>query len=223
MAIGVAVAAVLLGVVIVAARSGGRHHPSPAASVRHARARQAALAVGAASAASSYLGLDRARLRANVLMGRSLAQIADSTPGRSAAGLIDAMVAAKAARIARAAASGRVSKTREQARVANIRRRTTAEVLLAGGELSAAAIYLGATAVRIGGELQAGKTLAQIAAAMPGRTAAGLIDRLQKAEQKRLAAEQLAGNITHAQAAALAAALHPTLTAVVDKQLSLQG
>lgn len=223
-AIAVAVVAVVVGGIVVATRSTGPGHAhSPAAANRRTRTKGALAAVSAVPLASEYLGLSRAQLRAEIRSGRTLAQIAEATPGRSASGLVQALVAARVARIARSSAGGGASGSNARARAVSIKRRTTAEVLLAGAELSAAASYLGLTPVRIGGDLGSGETLAQIAATRPGRTPAGLIDRLVRAEQRRLAAEQAAGTISHAQAAALAAALASTITAAVEQRLSLQG
>src|SRR5437879_2281452 len=56
------------------------------------------------STAASYLGVSTAQLAGKLNSGQSLAEIADATPGRSAAGLTDALVTAKRAALAAIAA-----------------------------------------------------------------------------------------------------------------------
>jgi hypothetical protein len=68
------------------------------------------------------------RLRAELQSGRSLAQIADATPGKSASGLIEARVNAREATIKQALASGRISQTTADALLSNLRQRVTSEV-----------------------------------------------------------------------------------------------
>ncbi len=56
--------------------------------------------------AASYLGVSLAQLRSDLRRGKTLAQLADATPGKSQAGLVAALVTAKQQRAA-AAAAGR--------------------------------------------------------------------------------------------------------------------
>jgi hypothetical protein len=65
----------------------------------------------ARSAATSYLGITAAALRFDAVRGRSLAQIASATPGKSVAGLESALKAALGARLERAVAMGWMSST----------------------------------------------------------------------------------------------------------------
>jgi hypothetical protein len=138
-------------------------------------------------AASSYLGLSPAQLQAEVRSGRTLAQIAATTPGRSEAGLISAIVAAKQAKLA--------------ALAAKLARRVKAEVNRLPGHGSASAIrtYLGLPQGQLRSELRAGKTLAQIADATSGKSAAGLVAAIVTARHKQLAAMVAAGKLTKAQ------------------------
>ncbi len=79
--------------------------------------------------ALSYLGLTRAKLRSKLHSGSSLAQIADETPGRSAAGLIDAIVAGIATHaISHGNGVGHRVAGTQAARVARIRARVSAAV-----------------------------------------------------------------------------------------------
>jgi hypothetical protein len=53
---------------------------------------------GDLSAAATYLGIDTSTLFQDLRSGKTLAQIADATSGKSASGLIDALVAAEQSR-----------------------------------------------------------------------------------------------------------------------------
>jgi hypothetical protein len=75
-------------------------------------------------------------------------------------------------------------------------------------DLDAAASYLGTTAAGLLTQLQAGKTLAQVASATSGKSTAGLIDALAAAEKTEIAAAVTAGKLTQAQADQIT----PTLT-----------
>jgi hypothetical protein len=92
------------------------------------RTRSRAARTPALAAAARYLGISHARLRSELRSGRTLAQIAAATPGRSTGGLIDAIVAQRRARIEAAASAGRISRSREASSLAGLRRRVTAAV-----------------------------------------------------------------------------------------------
>src|SRR5205823_6434367 len=96
----IAMLLVLAGVAIAAVSATGADRPKGAERARHSAAgiRYRDLPI-----AASYLGLPQAQLEAELRSGRSLAQIADSTPGRSVAGLIDALIAHKRERLAKRA------------------------------------------------------------------------------------------------------------------------
>jgi hypothetical protein len=70
--------------------------------------------VRGAAAVAGYLGLSRTTLRRELQSGKSLAQIAASTPGKSVAGLKAAIVAAGKARLEQAVSSGRITAAQEQ-------------------------------------------------------------------------------------------------------------
>jgi hypothetical protein len=78
--------------------------------------------------ASAYLGMAPAQLRAQLRRGRSLAQVAASTRGHSAAGLISALVAARRRLLDRARAAGGISAGVEQHALATLTARITATV-----------------------------------------------------------------------------------------------
>ena len=80
---------------------------------------------GVAAAVRGYLGLTSAELRAERLAGKTLAQIADSTPGKSEAGLVAAIRGAREARLTAAVSAGKLTKSEAQARTAALTRRIT--------------------------------------------------------------------------------------------------
>jgi hypothetical protein len=85
-----------------------------------------------------------------------------------------------------------------------------------GDDLAAAATYLGVTQADLLTSLQSGKTLAEVAGATSGKSAAGLIDALVAAEQTELAAAVKAGTITQAQSDQIATTLKARFTALVN-------
>ena len=90
----------------------------PGGTARHALSR----------AVAGYLGLTPTQLRGKLRSGRTLAQVADATAGRSEAGLIQAIVAARSQQLAAALANGRLTKAAEAARLAGLTKRVTALV-----------------------------------------------------------------------------------------------
>ena len=85
-----------------------------------------------------------------------------------------------------------------------------------GDELAAAATYLGLTATELQTQLQAGKTLGQIADATSGKSKAGLIAALVAAEKDELAAAVKAGRLTQAQSDQIATHLTQRFTDLVN-------
>lgn len=85
-----------------------------------------------------------------------------------------------------------------------------------GDDFTAAANYLGVTEAALATQLQAGKTLAQVADATSGKSAAGLIDALVAAEKTEIAAAVTAGRLTQAQADQILPTLKERFTALVN-------
>ena len=103
-------AALLVGGTAVATAGPGKQKPRAGA----------ALAVktgkgGHVQAAAQYLGLTRAQLVAELRQGKSLAQVATATPGRTVAGLKAALLTAHNAKIDAALAAGRIDAARADA------------------------------------------------------------------------------------------------------------
>lgn len=172
LALGVAVLAIVAGGAIAAVSATGQGTPRKLTAAHWAhRGSGRMLAV-----AAGYLGVSVAQLRSELQAGRTLAQIADATSGKSEAGLIEVLIAAAKARLAKAAAT--------------VPARVGAEVNrplfgAAGEKRSArhtaravARRYLGLSAAQLRSELLSGKTLAQIADATAGRSEAGLLKAL---------------------------------------------
>jgi hypothetical protein len=83
-------------------------------------------------------------------------------------------------------------------------------------ELDAAASYLGTTAASLLTQLQAGKTLAQVATATSGKSTAGLIAALAAAEKTEIAAAVTAGKLTQAEADQITTTLTQRFTDFVN-------
>ncbi len=123
---------------IEAAVAAGRLSPSQADALKQ-RVRQRAGApflaarfagrgAGDVRAAPHYLGISPAALRADRKAGKSLAQIASSTPGKSVAGLEAAIIEAEKTRLAGAVSAGRITAQQEQRRLSRLSSRV--EVML---------------------------------------------------------------------------------------------
>ena len=185
------------------------------------------------AAAATYLGVTQADLLASLQSGKTLAQVAGATSGKSVAGLIDALVAAEKTELAAAVTAGRITQAQADQITSGLTAHVTAEVNgtahgpggpggpgfghgPGGDELTAAATYLGVTESALITQLQAGKTLAQVADASSGKSASGLIDALVAAEKTELAAAVTAGTITQAQSDQIATTLKARFTALVN-------
>jgi len=187
---GIAVAALLTGataaVVMAAQPSKHRQHG------RHAHGATARRATNTMSAtltsAAGYLGVSTTQLRSELRAGRSLAEIASTTSGKSETGLVAALEATEKAKLAVASA--------------NLPSRVFAEVSRVHGDSveAAAARYLGLGAAQLRSDVRSGKSLAQVAKATSGKSEAGLIEALVAARKATLAAAVAAGKITQAKA-----------------------
>ena len=208
-------AAVLLALVLGAFSGHHASNSSPSAT---------AGGVGQAGvrAAASYLGMPPAQLRRELRSGRTLAQIASSTPGRSAAGLEQTITQARAAALAAAVSSGRLSSAREKTLLADLHKQTAAEVQHrrvnggAAGAVPITASYLGLAPGQVRREEAEGRSLAQIADATPGRSASGLTARIIAVERIRIARQARSGRITQAAERQLLASLEQRVTTRVN-------
>ena len=209
----------------VAALAGGG---TALAAKSHAQTGGSAVQVGALAhhggqgddldAAATYLGTTTSDLLTQLQAGKTLAQIA----GSKTSGLIAALVAHEKQEMADAVKSGRLTQAQADQIEPTLTQRFTDlvnGVRPAGGprfgpghgpggghgdDLDAAATYLGTTTSDLVTQLQAGKTLAQIA----GSKTSGLVAALVAHEKTELAAAVTAGRLTQAQADQIV----PTLT-----------
>jgi len=127
-----AVAIVLTGAIVAIATAGDHGRAGARRTAGHSEATRPATR-GRLAVAARYLGLTKAQLRRDLRRGRSLAQVASTDGGRSTSGLIDALVSARAARLASAVAAGTLSKATESLRLARFRRRVAVLVDRRGG------------------------------------------------------------------------------------------
>lgn len=144
-------------------------------------------------AAATYLGTTTDSLLTQLRAGKTLAQIASGTSGKSTAGMIAALVASEKTELADAVKANRLTQSQADAIAANLQQRFTDVVNgvrpdhgpggfdgphAFGGPFAAATTYIGISESALVTQLQAGKTLAQIANATSGKSAAGLIAAL---------------------------------------------
>ena len=163
----VAAAAVVVAAVILSFLLKGSHssrHASPAVT----EAREAAARSNVRTAAS-YLGISPLQLRKELRSGRTLAQIAASTPGKSPQGIAEALGRSREAALSAALAGGKISSAQEREQLAALHARTAAEVSRAhgagkvAGAAHAAAAYLGIPVQQLRREVEKGHSLAEIA------------------------------------------------------------
>jgi hypothetical protein len=217
--IAIAAAAIVAGVIVAATSSSGRGHGGRAAA--RARAAAAARASGRSEkqAAANYLGLTRGQLRTQLRSGRTLAQIAGATGGKSETGLIEALLSARAAQLNAKVAAKKLSPATARAQLTRLRRRLTIQLERTPGysNLPVSARYLGISTARLRADLNAGHSLAQIAAATPGRSSAGLIDARVSAREAALTAALASGKLSRANERALASGLRRRVTSEVER------
>jgi hypothetical protein len=209
---GVALAAVIAGVILAVTPHGSRHHahPTRSAGPRGPRS-EAQLAAG-------YLGLSRSQLRRKLRAGRTLAQIAQSTPGRTSSGLIAVLLAGRSAQLE----SRGLPASKERARLASLRSQVLAAVSAQRarrGAIPVAAERMGLSEAELRRRLRGGATLAQTARATKRISVAGLIDVLMKIKTGRLRAAERSGSITAAQERTARASLQSRITREVNRKL----
>ena len=79
-------------------------------------------------AAANYLGLTPLQLKHQLRQGKSLADVANSTPGRSANGLVDVLSAAIKTKLDAKVAAGRITSTQEATFLSSLTPKLTALV-----------------------------------------------------------------------------------------------
>lgn len=179
------------------------------------------------SVAATYLGLTETELQTKLRSGKTLAQVADATDGKSANGLIEALVAAAKQHIAADVSSGRLTQSQADQILSGLKQHVTDRVDSTGppgrggphGGLDAAATYLGLTETDLMTQLQSGKTLGEIADATSGKSKAGLVAALVADENEHLAQAVKDGRLTQSQADSMSANLEARVTDLVNGKL----
>jgi hypothetical protein len=179
------------------------------------------------SVAATYLGLTESDLRTKLQGGKTLAQVADATAGKSADGLIDALVAAAQKHIAADVSSGRLTQAQAGQILSDLKQHITARVTSTGpsggphghGGFDAAATYLGLSESALRTQLESGKTLGEIADATAGKSKAGLIAALVEDEKSHLSQAVKDGRLTQSQADSMAASIETRVTDLVNGTL----
>jgi hypothetical protein len=208
--LGLAAAAVAAGL-IIALTSGARHHA--------AKTSARGSSPGDVQLAADYLGISRSQLRRRLRAGGSIAELAESTKGKSVEGLIADLLAHRRTALAK---SRRTPAEVDQA-LARARAQIITETHRVRGQTSGqtrtAAAYLGVSETALRARLRSGESLAQVAGA-EGRSRSGLIDALVAVKAKRLQTA-LAEHVISAKAEQ--AALHllrPRVSQTVDRHIS---
>jgi hypothetical protein len=225
LATSVAVALVLAGGAVAAVTAVGQ------GTSKHGRHARAGI-VGARdlAAAATYLGVAPAQLAGELRGGKSLAQIADATPGKSSSGLVSALVSAKRKRLDTlgATVTRRVSAEVNRSGLGSVRtgrhHRAAAgfgQFASGSGRLaSVAAGYLGLTPAQLQQQLRSGRTLAEVANGTPGKSESGLVGALVAARRESISAAVGARRVSLTRAKAIEARLVRRFTAIVNRSLS---
>jgi hypothetical protein len=207
----VAASAVIAAIVIVVLTGGGTE--------RDGTHRSGAAAPGSVlQLASGYLRLPPSEVRRRLSAGETLGEIANSTHGASRSGLIEALAASGS----QAIRQRHLSPGAERAELTALRRALASRVDRArrrAGVMRDAARYLGLSEAQLRARLTGGRTLAQIAAATPGRSRAGLVGGLVAARRSALELALKEKRITPAAERAAAAKLR----ARAERQIGRAG
>jgi hypothetical protein len=156
------------------------------------------------SAAATYIGITTDQLRTELGTDKSLADVAVAH-GKTRDGFIQALVAASETSITTLVDQKGIGA-----------QRGPGDRGVIGDQLSVAATYLGTTTADLRTKMQAGQTLAQIAAATSGKSRDGLVAALTTDAKAKIAAAQTAGTITVAQATELTNGLADKITRFVE-------
>jgi len=167
------------------------------------------LAADVLTPAADYLGVSLSTLQSDLKGGKTLAQEA-TAKGKTASGLIDAIVAAEKKVLDSQNAAGWITDAQETGVLANIKSAVT-DLVNNGpgvpfgrhiGLLQTAADYLGMSVSDLQTDLKAGKTLADEAKAK-GKTVDGLVQALLAPLKTDLDKRVTAGDLTAAQETAI--------------------
>ena len=156
------------------------------------------------SAAATYIGITVDQLRTELGTDKSLADVAIAH-GKTRDGLIQALVTASQTSITTLVDQKGIGA-----------QRGPGDRGVIGDQFAVAATYLGTTTDDLRTKMQAGQTLAQIAAATSGKSRDGLVAALTTDAKAKIAATQAAGTITADQATQLTNDLATRIANFVD-------
>jgi hypothetical protein len=159
------------------------------------------------STAATYIGITVDQLRTELGTTKSLADVAVAH-GKTRDGLIQALMAAEQTNITTLVDQKGAPQSRGPGR--------PGDRGVIGDSFAAAATYLGTTTADLRTKMQAGQTLAQIAAATSGKSRDGLVAALNADAKAKIAAAQAAGTITADQATQLNNGLADRIARLVD-------
>ncbi len=158
--------------------------------------------------AATYIGITEAALRTELQSGKSLADVAVAN-GKTRDGLVAALTQAAATEIGTLVdAKNPIPARGGPGHGIGLR--------VGGDQKAAAATYLGISEADLRTKLDAGQTLAQIAAATSGKSRDGLVQALTADAIAKIDAAQTAGTITADQATQLKANLATQIANFVD-------
>jgi hypothetical protein len=184
------------------------HHHHVAVSIQKDRASNKVVGGGLLGAAVTYLGVDRSTIVTGLKSGQSLAQIA-TAHGKTADGLVAALLAPVKLKLDAAVAAGRLTSDRESTMLSKLQTALTAIVNKSVTPpvaktrpvhvdpsliFKAATSYLGVDLKTVFHDVRSGKTLADIAVAH-GKTADGLVAAIVAPVKTKLDAQVGAGKI----------------------------
>jgi hypothetical protein len=159
--------------------------------------------------AAAYLDVPQTQLRSELHSGKSLAQIAEADSGHSSGGLIAALVGARSAHLSERITT-LVSRPGDTRQKAGGHARSSARTV--------ALAYLDLSPAQVRTQLQAGKSLGEIADATPGRSASGLIDAILANAAKRLGPKTATGHLSKSAQTARMARIRKRVSAVVARK-----
>ena len=159
------------------------------------------------STAATYIGITVDQLRTELGTTKSLADVAVAH-GKTRDGLIQALMAAEQTNLATLVDQKGAPQGRGPG--------GPGDRGVIGDSFAAAATYLGTTTADLRTKMQAGQTLAQIAAATAGKSRDGLVAALTADAKAKIAAAQAAGTITADQATQLGNGLADRIARLVD-------
>ncbi len=195
---------------------------------------------GGLQTASDYLGVSVSTLMGDLRSGKSLADVAGATSGKSESGLVDALVAKAKSQLEKAMSAGKLSQDQVTKLEANLQdgvkklveaKRPAPSAAPSvpkpgfglgfgfgwlGGGLQTASDYLGVSVSTLMGDLRSGKSLADVAGATSGKSESGLVDALVAKAKSQLEKAMSAGKLSQDQVTKLEANLQDGVKKLVE-------